>query len=162
MRFIFWILLVVSIIVIIYSKIKLISSKINFSPNFKSLNISSISLPDLLKLNSTTDLQVELSVSNDNNFSITFSNLKVWIYYKNSLIAQSLQLPDDKNKKMYLMANSSNQFNQIIRLELTRPTLDLYAAMKSGDSNNSTIQYIVSISIFGIPLKFNGDYNTLK
>lgn len=160
MRTAFWLTLVIVVIFVIYMKFKLILSNIIITPHFGSINYSSLLSLQTLTLNTSQDIQTQVDINNKNSFAINFSDLIIYVYYKNVLIAQNV--PQQSDKKIYLLPYTQTSFNSVVNLKINKAAIELFASMKTNDKENSTITYIVQVKIFGFPVKFSGMYNTLS
>lgn len=100
------ILLIVIIVIVI---LKIIWDNINFKLNFRGVDLSQFNLQTLTNLLNggeiTAKLKLGVDIKNDNNLTISFSNLKVWLSYGGVLVAETT----DKifNANLQLLPNSN-------------------------------------------------------
>jgi len=144
-------LIIVLILVLIYVQGRMIYNRILFEFGFRGADLSGLDIQGLLT-GGTTDATIKMSASvvNKNNFSISFSDLRAWLYYDGVLIAQtSEELP--KNK-ITVQPNSSAEIIDNVRVFLNNQSLDLLK--KAALKQSPKITYTAKLKLWGMPLSF--------
>lgn len=159
MKTIFTLTIIVIIVIIIWTQINLIKSRICVKTNLQSVSLAGLSFDELIQLQDTVDLNIRITIENRNGFSITMTDPVIKLYYQNVQIAESV---NDTGKKISLLAGKTTEIDKVIRLKLSRETILMYAAMKSGNHQNSIISYSAQFSVFGTTETKAGTYDLLS
>lgn len=154
-----WVIIVIVILVLIAAAAILgmrIWKKINFKPYFKSVDLSSVSLndiPNLLIQGTSKEIKavVGADITNENNFSIPFSNLKIKLLYNGNTIAEtseelkntSFVLPSKKDGGMLPISDAINIIFDTSSLQILKTKLT---------GGKPIINYSVGMNISGIPI----------
>lgn len=147
---------VVLIIVLAYLYVRKLWEKVHFVFSFKGVDIGTI---DLSNLNSLTQnnakLKVGLKVMNDNNFSIPFRNVRAWMYYNNTLIAQTT--PELASRTFEVPANGVIEVEDSVNAYINSSSLNLIKEILG--KTNPEINYKVKVNVFGIPFSYEDYFN---
>lgn len=184
------ILIIVILLVAGYLYMKSVWNKISFVIAFKGIDFGAINISDLDNIGQTnTKIRLGLKVSNGNNFSIPFTNLRAWLYYDNTLIAQTTE--ELAFKKYTVLANSNKiidesiakgptgmpcsfgngTYNENGNCELTEITdlVNVYLNPSSvqlikeiANKTNPAISYSVKLNVFGIPFSHSDYFKAQK
>lgn len=146
--------IVVLILALIYIWGMMIYNRIKFEFGFKGADLSGLNIQSLL-IGGQTEATIKASakVINNNNFSITFSNLSADIYYEDVLIAKT---SDDLAKKTVVVpSNSAIEIIDNIKIYLNPQSVKMLSAVALKQSPK--VQYTVKLKLYGIPLSWT-DY----
>lgn len=127
--------------------------KISFSaPRLQAINFQGITLTDLANialLSQTKTITVGLSmdINNQNNFSIPLSSLNVKLVYDNTVIAQTSNMLLNKQT---VPANGTLTVADNVNVILNNAGGALLIEKIKGRA--VTIDYIINMKVFGIPL----------
>lgn len=147
--------IVIGIIVLAVVEAMKVWNKIVFKLSFRGIDLSTLDLASLTASGQTSGkLLLGLNIINNSRFSIPFDKMKVWLYYDNTLIAES----------------SGNLYAQSYNLKANGGTIDVtdyvdvHINSASGklikdavSQKNTKVNYTVKITVFGIPLTYS-DY----
>lgn len=151
------VLLILAIVVVVgafaFSWGKSSWEKIAFSqPKLQGLDLHGLTLQDFTNIaftgqTKTVTATLGMVISNQNNFAIPFSRMKVTILYNDTLIAETSQaLSNNKT----VPANGTLALSDNINIILNNAGGNLVVAKLSG--KNPVVDYVINVSVFGIPL----------
>lgn len=133
-------------------------NRIVFTFAFKGIDLSTLNIQSLLASGQTSArLLLGVNIKNRNDFSIPFDKMKVWLYYENTLIAES----------------SGNLYAQSFRIPANGEIdvtdyVNVYINQASGKlvkeavaKKDPKVNYTVKITIFGLRLTYS-DYFEAK
>jgi len=143
MRFLFWILIVVSIIVALFVLLRVAISKIYFKFDLAGIDITKLTLANITQ--AKVVVKINASVQNENNFKINFSDLFVQFFHNNELIATS---QDIDTKKYTIPAKGKFQFQEDIDIYINRATIKIASDIVAKKAVE--IEYHVRVKIFNI------------
>ncbi len=135
--------------------IKKLYSCLNFKFDIDKLDLSTLKLSDISKSNITVRLKTKICIDNCNNVGFNFKDLRVYLYYKNSLIAKTSEI-EQNVKTVYINKRSNACFYEYVDLIVNENSIKLAALIKLGQHEN--IDYIFKIRFFGIPITYRGTY----
>lgn len=152
---IFWVVVVVlsAIGAIAFFWGKGVWDKITFDiPRLVGLNFNGLTAADIAAIavaggTKEVTATVQMDVSNQNNFPIPFSNLKVVLKYNGDTIAQTSNLLAAGQK---VPANGTLSVQDTVSVILSGAGGQMLLEKLKG--NKVTIEYSVQVRIFGIPL----------
>lgn len=146
--------IIVLILLIIYIWGKMIYNRIKFEFGFRGADLSGLDIQGLLTGGQTeATIKMSAKVVNRNNFAISFSELRAWLYYDGVMMAQT---SDELAKnKVTVQANSAAEITDDVRIFLNKQTIDLLKQVVTKQSPK--VQYTVKLKIWGIPVSFT-DY----
>lgn len=141
--------IIILIFVLGYFQIIKIWNNVNFKFDF---NIAGSNLTGLAD-GGTIKIPVIATITNDNSFSIPFRNVKAWIYYNNTLIAQTSD--DISNFSFTAPAHGS--------IPVIDPSANLFVnsasiALLGAYSSHPPINYTISLTVFGIPFSYSDTF----
>lgn len=149
-----WILLILAVLAVIgFFWVKSIWDSISFSPpSLQGLNLQGLTLTDLASIafegqSKTVTVTLAMAIKNDNNFSIPFSNMKVKLYYDNTIIAETSNLISGKQ---VVPANGALTVSDTVNVILNNAGGKLLIDKING--GHPSIDYSISLKVFGIPL----------
>lgn len=156
LRIFLWILAIIAVLAIITFMFiipwgKGVWDKISFSaPKLQALDLKGLTIDDLKKLaisGGSKDITVTLGmdIKNDNNFSISFSTLKVELYYKGTLIAKT-----EDNSWHTLSANSVYPFSSVVNITLNGAGLQMM--IEKLVKGKTSVDFKTDIRVYGIPV----------
>lgn len=127
-------------------------NKIVFKFSFKGLDFNTINFPALLATGQTeAKVLLGMNIKNDNPFSIPFSKMKVWLYYDNTLIAESSGLLYAKS--FVLPANGGSiDVDDYVNVYINQASGKLGKEVVA--KSNPKVNYTVKLNIFGIKLTY--------
>lgn len=122
---------------------------INFDFKF---NIASVDLTSLVG-GGTITVPVVVTITNENGFSIPLKNVKAWIYYENTLIAQTSEA---LTAFSYTVPAHGN-------LPIIDPSVNLFVNSASLDlvrniGNHPLVNYTISMTVFGISFSYSDTF----
>ena len=127
-------------------------NRIVFKFAFKGIDLSTINFESLAATGQTSGrLLLGINITNNNPFAIPFDKMKVWLYYDNTLIAES---------SGYLYAQSYNlaknggtvDVTDYVNVHINSASAKLVRAAVS--KQNPKVNYTVKINVFGIALTY--------
>lgn len=151
-----WILAIIVVLAIITFAFiipwgKGVWDKISFStPKLQALDLKGLTLADLKKLalsggSKDVTLTLGMDIKNDNNFDISFSTLKVEIYYKGTLIAKT-----QDNAWHTIPKNSMYPFSSIVDITLNGAGLQMI--LEKVVSGKTSVDFKTDIRLYGFPV----------
>lgn len=151
-----WILAIIVVLAIVTVAViipwgKGVWDKISFStPKLQALDLKGLTLDDLKKLalsGGSKDVTVTLGmdIKNDNNFSISFSTLKVELYYKGTLIAKTAD-----NAWHTIPGNSIYPFSSIVNITLNGAGLEMI--IEKLVKGKTSVDLKTDIRVYGFPV----------
>lgn len=150
--------IIVLIFLLIYIQSKMIYNRIKFEFGFRGADLSGLDIQSVL-LGGQTEATVKMSakVINKNNFAISFSDLRAWLYFEGTMIAQT---SDELAKnKVTVQPNSAAEITDDVRIFLNQQSVKLLKQAALGQSPK--IDYTVKMKVWGIPVSFS-DYFILE
>ena len=148
-RLLFFVLILLTILIFLYGKLLLVKSKIDVTLGLEDIKIKDF-LKNLLKGDNSLKTIISIKVSNNNNFTIPISNLKVEIYKNNELIAQSLDIEDNK-ARVKIPSEGGVTFSHKGEIYLVDQIVNI---IKEGIS----FDYTVKMKVFAIPISFTDTF----
>jgi len=126
--------------------------KLKFNIYFKSVDLSGLSLSDLEKIlggeTKVINTTIGADIENKNPFSISFSRLKVKMFYEKELIAETSAKTE--STKYTVPANGKLSIEDTANIILNPTSVNLIA---QGFTNQKpSIDYTVDLRIWGIPI----------
>lgn len=149
-----WILAIIAVLAVLTFAViipwgKGVWDKISFSkPTLQALDLKGLTLADLKSMalsGGSRDVTVTLGmdIKNDNNFSISFSTLKIKLYYKGTLIAET-----EDNAWHTLPANSVYPFSSIVSITLNGAGLQMI--LEKVATGKTSVDMKTDIRVYGI------------
>lgn len=156
MKIFMWILVIIAVLAVVTFVFiipwgKGVWNKISFSkPKLQALDLKGLTLPDLQSLalsGGSKDVSVTLGmdIKNDNNFSISFSTLKVQLYYKGTMIAETTD-----NAWHSIPANSVYPFSSIVNITLNGAGLQMI--IEKLVTGKTSVDLKTDIRVYGFPV----------
>lgn len=146
------ILLVLLIIALLVWYAVSVWDRLTFNIYFKSVDLSGLNLADLEKIllgeTKVIHTTIGADLENKNPFSISFSNLKVKMFYENALIAETSD--KIKNTKYTVPAKGNLSIEDTADIILNPSSVNLIAQGLTNRKPN--IDYTVNLRVWGIPL----------
>lgn len=153
----------VFIFVIVYSWFDHIWSKINFDIDVKYSDI----LNDLKKLTPEQlsnnkgllgNIKVGFIVENKNkNFGLTVVKPRIFIYYKDKLIAYTCPSKENQNDELYIKGNQTTVYDQTYCYNiLVEHAIDI--SLRLLKKQPVELKYDLYYTVFGIRLKYKDSY----
>lgn len=153
------ILIIVLLLVLGYLYMKSVWNKISFVIAFKGIDFGTINISDLDNIGQTnTKIRLGLKVSNGNNFSIPFTNLRAWLYYDNTLIAQTTE--ELASRTFRSPANGIIEVEDLVNVYLNPSSIQLIKEI--ANKTNPAISYSVKLNVFGIPFSHSDYFKAQK
>ena len=90
-----------------------------------------------------------INIKNENAFNISFSDLDIMIFYNGVLVARSATISATRN---IILPKLDEDFSHALDVTLSKQLFQALKALKDGQP--LTLQYIVKVKLFGIPLPF--------
>lgn len=159
-----WLALIISALIAFYFYIKSIidSISVKFSlENLSDINLSNLNLRDLGS--GFIKLRIKLIIKFFSLFNINVKDFKIDIYYNGGstgsprvLIAKSSEDVIENNKTLTLIKNVDNIVYHTFDLQNYPALIEL--AYKVKNNLPFTIDYNISLKIFGITIKTNNSY----
>lgn len=146
---------------LIYTYLKKVSDKINIRIAFKGVDLGNTSVPVFLSsLNAgivnNVKLKLAAIITNDNSFSIPFSNLVAELFYDGILVAKTTD--ELSQKKFVVPANGQLEVLDNVNVFLNAASVKLLT--QTLNNQKPTITYSVRVKIFFIPVSFTGTFNS--
>ena len=122
-----------------------------FSPDLTSLNLANL----IGSGQSTTQININGTVTNKNNISFGVTNLQALIYYNGTLIAQTSD--NLKNTPLNIQGNGAvTNFSDTITIFMNPQTIQILQSVLS--KNAVVLNYTLKFSLYGIPLSYSSTY----
>lgn len=154
MKLIWIAVIIIAILVIVAVYILKVWNNIVFKFAFKGVDLSTLDLGSLAASGQTSGkLLLGLNIENHNSFSIPFDKMKVWLYYDNTLIAESSGYLYARSFK--LPANGKIDVTDYVSVYINSASGKLLKEVAS--KNDPKVYYKVKITIFGLQLTYE-DY----
>lgn len=147
---------IVLLLVLGYLYVKKIWDKISFVLSFKGIDLGNIDLSNLTGTNAK--IRVGLKVMNNNNFAIPFRKVRAWMYYDNTLIAQTSE--DLSSKTFEVPANGVIEVDDSVNTYINNASLKLIKEIVA--KTNPAINYKIKINVFGIPFSYSDSFNAMQ
>lgn len=130
-------------------------NRINFKFSFRGIDLSTIDLASLTASGQTSGkLLLGVTIKNDNPFAISFDKMKVWLYYDNTIIAESSG--NLYAQSFNLKANGGTvDVTDYVNVHINTATAKLIKDTVS--KQNPKVNYTVKINVWGISLTYS-DY----
>lgn len=129
-------------------------NKIVFKFAFKGLDLTTIDIQTLISSGQTNArLLLGVNIKNDNNFSIPFDKMKVWLNYEGTLVAESSGILYAQS--FNVPAGGSIDVTDYVNVYVNQASAKLVKLTVS--KQNPKVEYTVKISIFGLRLTYT-DY----
>lgn len=148
--------IIVGIIVLAVIWVMIIWNRVIFSLSFKGIDLSAFDINSLLGSGQTeAKLLLNVNIQNKNGFAIPFKEMKAWLYYDNTLIAET---------SGYLYAQSFNiagnghvDVSDYVNVHVNSASANLVksAVLKQ----NPSVNYTVKVSVFRVPLTYSASFN---
>lgn len=128
--------------------------KIAFSkPQLQALDLQGLTLNDLANIaftgqSKTVTVTLGMAIKNDNNFSIPFSNMKVKLLYKDTLIAETSDAFAQQN--FTVPANGNLAVADTVNVLFNNAGGQLLIEKTKG--NHPQIDYSIDLKVFSIPI----------
>lgn len=140
-----------------YAFVLYAKSKIKISVSLAKLDVAKLLSVIATGGKAILKTDLEMKVVNDNVFSITASNLKVQIFHKGVLIAQSTDIGPEK---IVILPKVETEFIHTLDVILSQQFFDVIKTLKSGEP--LVLQYIIQLKLFGIPVKYQDNFTYIK
>lgn len=151
-----WILAIIVVLAILAFAViipwgKGVWDKITFSvPKPLALDLKGLTLDDLKKIalsggSRQVILTLATDIKNENNFSITFSNIKLKILYKGDLIAETTD-----NSSYTVPANASITVTSAVNIILNGSGIKML--IEKAVTGKTSVDSETSVRVYGIPL----------
>lgn len=129
--------------------------KIKFKFKFRGISFESINLEDLLfQGQAVIRVLVDAEITNYNNFAITFSDVFLWFYHNNQLIAKTASNGNKNLQKVRVSGNSVTDVTEELDFYINPRTVSIAKDIR--DKKHVKIDYTVKIKVFGIPYIYHG------
>lgn len=126
-------------------------NKIVFTFSFKGVDLSQLDMTSLAGIGQTsTKLILNLNVKNNNGFSIPFKDMKVWMSYDKTVIAETSS--ELAAKTFLIPAHGHIDVTDAVNVHLNSASITLIkqAALKK----NPRVDYTVKVNVFGVSLTY--------
>lgn len=130
-------------------------SCINFKFDIDRLDFSTLKLSDVSKSNVTVRLKTLVCIDNCNNVNFSFKDFKLYLYYKNLLVANTSEIQEN-SKSIYIKKKSNTCFNEFLDLIINASLIESVALIKLGKPVD--FNYVFKIRFLGIPISYKGIY----
>lgn len=152
MRTVLVLIVIGLILAIAYYESMKIWDRIKFGFSFKGVDLGSIDLSNIGTSASNIKFTVGAKITNDNNFSIPFRNLKTWLYYNNTLIGQTSG--DLASQSFTAPAHGNVEIVDTVDAYFNSAAVDLAKNI----ANHPSINYTLRMTIFGIPFSYSDSF----
>lgn len=167
------VIIIISVILVLaaaYFWVRTVWEKLKLEVRFKGVDVGNLQAILAENFSGNMKMNLGLTVKNDNGFAIKFKNLRAFMYYENTLIAQTSE--ELAHKKFNVVANSdqiqeldaygnmiheTTEVTDSVNAYLNKSTFNLVNNLQ----NKPQIQYKVKITIFWIPFSYS-DYVTVN
>lgn len=130
-------------------------NRIIFKFNFKGIDLATINLDSLAATGQTSGrLLLGITITNNNPFAIPFDKMKVWLYYDNTLIAES---SGNLYAQSYSLAPNGGQVDVTDYVNVHLNSASAKLVKEAVSKQNPKVNYTVKINVFGIALTYS-DY----
>lgn len=149
MRFLIIIGVLALLLYLLYRYVKKGWDKITLKVYFKSVDLSGISLaniPAILTGGQTVNVVIGADIKNDNTYAVIFSGLKVKLFYKGILIAETSE--SLSSNKFIVPAMGSLSIQDNAKLILNNTTIDILREKIAGRSIE--IGYTTTVRVYGV------------
>lgn len=154
MKIVGWFAIIVLVIILIYIRFKMIYNRITFEFGFRGADLSGISIQTLLLGGQTeASLKMAMKVVNKNNFNISLSDLRAWLNYEGTMVAQTSE--NLAQNKITIPKNGSMEIVDDVKIHLNPQSVKLLRNVISGQKPR--VDYTVKLKLYGIPITWN-DY----
>lgn len=133
-------------------------NKVSFQLSFKNLDLSNISLENIINAQATLKVQVNAKITNRNDFAIKLSDFHVWIYYAGTMLAQTADT-EVNLKKVVIPANGIVDVMHDVTVVVNRNWWQIVKDLKEG--KELKFDYRTEFNVFGFPYHYD-DYFTYK
>jgi len=136
-------------------------ARISFQVSFKNLDLSGLSLNTLFN-GGTSSIQVQINalITNMNNFNITMGNFHLYVYYQNTLIAQTSST-DTTLSKVIFPANGVADVQPNVDVYINSALLQAVSDLAS--NGTASFAYTASFLVYGfIPYTYKDTFNYTK
>lgn len=157
MKTAFIIIFIVAIIALVYWFIVTRVNKVKFDVTFRNLDLSQVSLDNIISGQASLQVQVNTRITNMNNFPINISDFQIQMYYGGELIAESASTPNNM-RKVSVPANGMVDALHDVNVFVNKTLLDIAKGVQSGQVK---FDYTARFSIYGFPYTYN-DYFMFK
>lgn len=147
------VILVIAILALGYWFIITRVNKVDFNPTFRNLDLSQLSLDNLIGGQASLQVQINTRITNMNNFPINISDFQIRIYHSGALIAESAATPANM-RKVTVPANGLIDALHDVNVFVNRTILDI---AKDAQAGQVKLDYTARFSIYGFPYTYN-DY----
>lgn len=132
-------------------------AKISLQISFKNLDFSGVNIGDLLNSASSIKVQIDAKITNRNSFTIRISDFHFWIYYANTLVAQTSNT-ETNLAKVTFPANGVIDVAHDVDVYLNQAIIGIVKDLKNGTPIR--FDYTAEFRVFGIYLYSYHDYFT--
>lgn len=140
MKYIFYPLIIISVLVAIYIYVRLVISRIYFKFDLAGIDVTQLQ-------GSKVNVKINSYIQNDNIFPITFSNIFVQLYRSNQLIASSVS---EDNNKYIVQPSGKFIFQDDIQIFVNPTTTSMVVDIIA--KKPVSIEYIVKVKLWGISI----------
>lgn len=155
MKGLFALLIIAGILAGLYFAIMTAVAKVSFEIRFSGLDLSGISIQNLLGGSSKAQVKINARLNNKNNFDIKLAKFHIWIYYAGTMIAQSTE--DSSLAKILIPATGTVDVQHNIDMYLNNTTLQVIKDLK--DKKQLRFDYTASFRVFGFPYTHKDYFN---
>lgn len=156
MRSLFYLALLVLLALFIYVQAKLAYLKINFSFRFISTSFTLQNLLELIGKGQTqTRVRIGTTVINDNWFSFIVTDFSAQLFYKQMLVAQTVETSTEL-KKIVVPANNKVEIVDNLTVFVNPGSVEL--AQQVALATKPVVDYIAKCTIFGITWTFEDNF----
>lgn len=144
----------IAIIIVLVYWIKLIQSKIDYTFNVTKVYTKDLMLSDLVTGKLIFRLDSEIDVKNNSKVTIPIRNFKIYLYYKDSLIAQSTKSTNFKINKL-----TTSRHTESIQCIVNENAIELSKYIINQKAIG--INYTITGNILFIPFKYSDVYTII-
>lgn len=127
-------------------------NRIIFTFGFRGVDLSQFDINALTGTGQTsTKLVLNLNVKNNNSFSIPFKDMKVWMSYGSTVVAETSQ--DLSSRTFLIPAHGYIDVTDAVNIHINSASIALVkeAALK----RNPRVDYTVKVKVFGVALTYS-------
>lgn len=141
---------------LIYRYVRSIVDKITFKSAFKGVDLGGATLASLLAGNvSNVKVTLSATITNANGFSIPFNNLKSSLFFEGTLVADTTGAL--AQQRFTVPANGTLEVTDTVNVYINSASIKLLS--QGVQNTHPEVAYTVSLSIYSIPVNFDGKFN---
>ena len=139
----------------LYVYVKSVIESFSVRFDLSDFNIKDLSFNSLDVGKGTVEVKLKFIIKFFSFFNISFSDLNLKAYYKNDLVAQSSSNSENK-KEVTIISGVDNSVYHTFDVRVNGNTINLIYQIQN--KLNYTINYELSLKVFGIQVNYKGTY----